>query len=61
MKRMIYFKCNFSEYASNGYQPGTWTNYRHVAFHVTFAPGTRSCSYEIIEDGEGFWRELEID
>ena len=54
-------KCNFSEYASNGYHPGTWTNYRHVAFHVTFYPITRNCSYEIIEDGEGFWRELEID
>ena len=34
---------------------GFWKEYRHISFHVTFYPATRSCTFEILEDEEGRW------
>ena len=34
---------------------GFWEEYRHITFHVTFYPTTRSCTFDILEDEEGRW------
>ena len=55
----LVIKCNFSSKPDTSFND--WGNYRHVAFHVIFYPASRSCSFDIIEEGEGVWRMLEID
>ena len=55
----LVIQCNFShlDSANNCID----ANNRHVSFHVIFYPSTRDCSFDIIEDGEGWWRILEVD
>lgn len=55
----LVIKCNFSSKSASSFND--WRNDRHVAFHVIFFPASRSCSFDIIEEGEGVWRMLEID
>ena len=50
-------KCNFS----NRDYYGGWKDYRHVSFHVTFFPGSRDCSCEILEDGEDWWDDPDLE
>ena len=54
-------KCNFSSYRNNGASNNPWVDYRHVSFHVAFFPGSRDCSCEILEDGEGWWRDPDME
>lgn len=52
--------CNFSKSYYNGVNFGSWTDHRYVAFHVVFFPNSRSCSSEVIEEGEGFWDDPDL-
>lgn len=54
-------QCNFSKSYYNGINFGSWTDHRHVAFHVVFFPTSRSCSSEIIEEGEGVWDDPDLE
>ena len=55
----LVIKCNFSSKSDTSFND--WGNHRHVAFHVIFFPASKNCSFDIIEEGEGVWRMLEID
>lgn len=51
-------QCNFSKSYYNGVNFSSWTDKRHVAFHVIFYPASRNCSSEIIEEGDDYWMPL---
>ena len=50
-------KCNYHHSNYTGF----WNEKRHVSFHVIFYPTTYSCSFEILEDGEGLWNALDFE